>query len=256
MALTRLHTPSANLVLDADCTITASSQETWYPVANLLHPWRRKKWKSTAGTGDAWVKFAFSGAQELTAMLAANVRPHTGGTVLFQSSADGSTWDAGVDVTPASFNPTDVIAYWRDSASHLAYRLYFTNTLAGNESVEVGFMYLGVYVEAPIELTNDLRVRRVDPSPKMQAAGGEETADVRAKYHEADAEFQYLDEDEGDVDVLASLFDEVGSTTPMFIALHPDNVRLTFYGTLADVMQWQNQFGFLWQQALLIREAR
>jgi hypothetical protein len=237
-----------NILLTASgVVITSSADATGFPASNLSNPARWKPWRSSTTTGDQWVKFDLGANKSLQVFAAINATIHAGGTLRVQANATDAWGSPTIDdvlIVPAT-DFTRVWVDWRVFASSLRWvRFYFTNTGAVSSYVELGAAFTGLYLEPTRSISPELTIRRVDPSEQRVAIGGQRSAVLRAKYHEVSATF-VLQTATARND-LRALYETVGATTPVLLAVDPLNPSLIFYGTLASALTAQNRGPDLW----------
>lgn len=225
-----------NLATATGVVMTSSADATGYPVTNLSNAMRWKKWKATITTGDQWVKFDLGSAQTFQVISLINIVKHVGGSVQVQANAT-DTWGAPTindTITIPSPDYTRVVSDWRGATSSLRWiRIYFTNTTAVSSSVELGQVFIGPYLQPTVTLAPGFTVIRHDPSVQRRAIGGQRGAMSRAKFYEITG--QLRPQSATARDDLRALFENVGSTIPIILAVDPSNESFTTYGTLQDL---------------------
>lgn len=132
MAVTIVNTPTNDDSLPtilyknlmATGTVSASSSDTDYPVANISTEATTEYWKPTATP--SWVKLSLSSATDVDAVaIVGHTLGTTGSTLTFQGSADNSTW---VDIAQASPTDDSCILLCFPTKSYQYYRVYISGS--------------------------------------------------------------------------------------------------------------------------------
>lgn len=237
----------SNLLTAAGVVITSSSEATGHPDENLSHPSRWKDWRSASATTDQWVKFDLGAAKSFQVLAVMNAILHTGGSLKVQANATDIWTSPTINDTLTVPNPdfTQVLADWFGTVQSFRWiRFLFVNTGAVNEAVQLGAVFAGTYLEPARSVSPDLMVRRVDPSVKRYATGGQRSSVLRAKYHEVSGTF-VLQTASARND-LRTLYETAGSTTSVLFALDPANPSLVFYGSLQPALAATHRGPDLW----------
>lgn len=152
-----------NLALTS--TITANSQVSDRPASYLKSAARWKKWRSATSTGDQWARFDFA-SHLVQGIALVDWRAHAGGTVKAEYWT-GSTWADFATFTLPTFNPTRVVSVWvAGGVVTTRIRIYFTNTGAVSDYVELGVVLVGEYLEPSATLSDGFEMDLHDPSDR------------------------------------------------------------------------------------------
>lgn len=242
----------ANLALSA--TITASAEVTNRPASYLSSPARWKKWRSTTTTGDQNVVFDFGGSQTVQCVALVGWRRHTGGAIR-ADYWDGSAWQTFGTFTLPSANPTGLVVLWNTTGvSTTKVRIYFTNTAAASDYVELGVAVIGTYYAPTYGIADGCELVRVDPSDVVAAIGGQEQAQTRTKYFEVSGQFGAMPE--ADKDAVLAMYEANGRTVPLLWAVDPDDVDQILYCRLSAVQAFPHAFGTHWDLPIAATEVR
>jgi hypothetical protein len=236
-----------NLLTASGVVISSSSEATGYVDDNLASPARWKKWRSATGTGDQWWKADLGANKNFQVLAAMNAVLHSGGTLKAQANATDAWGAPTVNDTLSVPSPdyTQVIADWLSSVQNLRWiRFYFTNVGAVNSFVELGAVFAGTYLQPTRSISDGLSIRRIDPSVRRFALGGQRSSVVRPKFHQVSAIFQA--QTAAARDDLRTLYETSGSAVPVLLAIDPTVPGLTFYGTLDAALPSQNSALDLW----------
>jgi hypothetical protein len=246
----------ANLLTAAGVVVSSSADATGYPASNLANPARFRKWRSTTTTGDQWAKFDLGSNKTLTVLAAISAKLHTGGTLKAQANATDAWTSPTVNDTLTVPTPdfTAVLADWINSQSLRWIRFLFTNVGAISDYVELGAVFAGTYTEPVNTIAQGVIVTRVDPSMQRRATGGQRSALVLPKYHEVEGVL--LPQVASARDDLRVMFETVGDSTPVILAVDPAVPGLIFYGALNGPLHAQhlNPSVSLWEFPLAFRE--
>jgi hypothetical protein len=245
-----------NLLTATGVVLSSSADAIGYAVSNLANAARWKKWRSSTTTGDQWVKFDLGANKTLTVLAAISAKLHAGGTLKCQANATDVWTSPTVSDTLTVPSPdfTAVLADWIASQNLRWIRFYFTNVGAVSDYVELGAVFAGTYLEPTNTLAQGVMVTRVDPSMQQRATGGQRSALVRPKYHEVAGVL--LPQVASARDDLRAMFETVGDSTPVILAVDPTVPGLIFYGALDGALHAQhlNPSLSLWEFPLAFRE--
>ena len=221
-----------NWMMESGVTISASASATGYPVSNLASsaPW--KIWRSSTTTGDQWVKFDLGSSRAMTACLLRNYLIHVGGTIKFQANATDAWGGPTVDqtFTIPSTARTKTLAVFISTQTLRWVRIYFTNTAAVSQAVELGVAFPSGYLELTYGFRPGLGFDRVDPSLVVSAVGGQQQVDQRTQQFSLTLDPNLLSAT--DRDNLLTVFDTVGAFIPFFLSLDETNPNLIIYGKI------------------------
>lgn len=219
-----------NWAWESGATITASSEATGYPASNLRSPASWKIWRSTATTGDQWVKIDLGQARALTGCLLRYALLHAGGTVHFQANATDS-WGAptiNTAFTVPATSRTRVLALFFASQSLRWVRIYFTNTAVVSQAVELGVVFPTETLTMPRKVRHGMLMGVTDLSLQVPSLSGQQQTDRRPQRF--DLSIDPNDMEATTRDALLDLVQLVGTHTPIFVVVEDDNPNLAVYG--------------------------
>lgn len=250
MNATFIGTP--NLCLTA--TISASSAEPDRPVSYLANHRRWQGWRSVAGVGDAWAAFDFGATVDLDGVVLVDMVGHTGGSVQAQTSPDGMAWTdvgafAAADVT------TGLSLLWfvpAQSTKHL--RIYFVNTGAVSEAVDLGVCVSGATVQPTINVTDDLQITDEDLGTVLEVPGGQRFAQRRARRSQITAAFESIGS--ADMAAIRAMIAAAGPDLPFVAAVDPANAGLSWYSYGSEALTTNHRVLGQWDLSLNLQEAR
>jgi hypothetical protein len=221
---------SNNLALTA--TLTASSEATGHPATNLNSSSRFRDWRTSTGTAEGTMQFDLGSTKQLFGFGAVDATTFAGGGISVEYKLlVGDPWTVLAPIPFPTFNPTNTAVLWRTvAARYVLYR--FTNPAAVSAYAQLGVAFLaGISLKPTRSVAPGASIQRIDPSVTRRAIGGQRSAVVRSKYHVLDFSFHLRTPQERDV--LAQLFNSLGTTEPALWALDPDDWRVV-YGVKTD----------------------
>lgn len=227
-----------NLALNA--SLSASSADFGYAVTNLKSPARWKKWRSLAATTDQSIVVDFGVATNFQSVMLASYVAHTGGAIRIQANATNSWGAPSVNVllTLPSINPNKVVGNWFSSVQSYRYvRILFVNTGAIAQKVELGVLSIGTYFQPTYSLAPKYEMTRVDPSDVNRVPGGQRVAQRKTPYWQLRGGFDV--EPETDRASFVAVSEKVGTHTPFFFAINPDDPGyFVLYGRFENGLQF------------------
>ena len=262
-----------------EVTLTASSSDSSYPVANLRSPHRTVMWRS--GTANGGVENvvldltllgttgfgvggfgtgAFGGAvtqiasRKASCVFLINHNFGSGVNARIQGNATDSWASPALDVAIAYHK--DMMAAFFTEAEHQFWRLYVDNSAAGN-TVEVGRAHLGTYLEPKKDVLMGWSVGSIDPSRMEVVHGASERWGKRGVLSALQFSFRGLPASDKYTSAFLTMLGRTGSSRPVFVALDPDGQPndLSFYGRITNLGSFAcapnetQQVGFGFQEA-------
>jgi hypothetical protein len=237
-------------------TISASSSATGYDITNLTNVARWKKWRSSTGTGEPWVKCQRAESSGLTCALIADWKKVGAGAITVQMHTSDA-WGAPAfsqSFTLTSPNPTNCLAIWFTAKTQTWMRILFTNPTAVSDYAELGFAMFATYVEPSVNVQDGVGFERVDPSVTRESVGGQRSAVTRSKYHRIQAPF--INVPGADRDSLLTAYEAVGVATPFFFAVDGDQPNQICYGRFAGPLQMTHVIRDRWSVVAPFEEDR
>ncbi len=243
-----------NWAWESGVTITSSADAVGYPSSNLASsaPW--KIWRSSATTGDQWVKFDLGSSRAMTACLLRNYLPHAGGTVRFQANAT-DVWGAPTVnqlFTIPSTNRTKILAAFLATQTLRWVRIYFTNTAAASQAVELGVAFVANYLQFTYGWTPGLAMPREDLSLVLASVGGQEQVDTRGQRYRVS--FNPAALSPTDRDAVLAAFDLAGAHQPVLLVLDPTDPNLMIYGKVQSQIGVAHVRGSTWAAPFVVVE--
>lgn len=243
-----------NWAWEAGVTITASASASGYPATNLSSPAPWKRWRSTQTTGDQWVKFDLGTARAMTACLLRGPLVHAGGSIRFQANATDSWGAPTIDTafTIPTTMRTQVLALFFASQSLRWVRIYFTNTSAVDQAVELGVAFPTSALMLSRNIAQGVGFARNDRSVVIEATGGQTQVDQRAQQYALSVDPNLMQPP--DRDLFFGVMDTVGTFLPWFMVIDDTDPNQIVYGRIEGGLQGQHVVGDLWAAPFAFKE--
>lgn len=213
---------NTNRMADTAATLTASSAASALPADAAVNPDRSYVWRSATDTTVQTLDIDLGSVLAVTAVALANVRLLGSGVIELYERGDGSSPGSStlVATLPAQDRDTRTTFAFFASQSHRHWQLKWTNPGSDSDYAELGFGFLGTYLEPTRNVRVPARVSRVDPSIGTMAVSGQKTFVERPKYFAGAWEF--IEIAEAQLDDFRSLWDTIGAREPIFMVLDTD----------------------------------
>jgi len=210
-------------------SITASSEDSDFPVTNIRHRWHTRAWRST-GVSSEWVKCDLASAQDIRVFVFKYHNLTSSATLKIQANSSDSWSSPPVDQTlvyGTDWNDSHGVYFWDTNQSYRWWR--FTLADSGNSDgyLSIGRIFLGDFFEPTYNFTDAHRVRYTDPSTKMYSSGGQ--VSVASKPHFRFWEYNFALVKSPDERTFETIFDAVGQSVPYFICQDADDKLSTLY---------------------------
>jgi hypothetical protein len=228
------------------------------PLSFLFSPWRKKVARSVAATTSVDIIINFGSAKIFNGIFLINPKVHTGGSVVIQANNTNS-WGSPA-FTSAAFPAVDLkrklTGLFFAQQTYQYVRVWFKNDAGVNEYIELGTIVIGNYYEPTYNITDRLTINRHDPSRIVVAYDGERQSHRLTKYDDIDGELEAMPE--ADKDTFLSMYDQVGTDTPLVFAIDSAVLSKMYYGYLADEVSVDYHVGSLdlWDIDVALEEAR
>jgi hypothetical protein len=225
----------SNVLTTGAVSITSSSDTTSLPDDNVTHPWRTKVWRATNNSLE-WVQFNLPSAQAVQQVAIFNHNFTAGATVTLLGATNADFSPTAL-TTPLTNNATSILHNYSSPETYQYWRLQIEDS-TNADNVEVGFAFLGEYVE--FDYRPGFRYQVIDPSESVFSDGGQRASYVKDKYRAVG--FNLGDHDT--LNDLENIIQTVGFNTDFVLMLDPDGVafdnipdglyRFTLYGSLVN----------------------
>jgi len=184
--------------------ITAGSEETTLPIANVQSVHLSSKWRTAAGTVSSHASADFGSSKAVGVLFLGGTNLTASATIRLRASDTDSTAVSGdlFDSTSisAAVNDNYGAVYYVLSSAVTArfWRVDITdNALATDpDYLEIGRIFLGPIWQPSRGITYGWSAACVDPSSRSRSRGGQVFVDVRPKFRVLDLEVAFLSEAE------------------------------------------------------------
>ena len=217
-------------------TITASSAAAGLPAAATQHPDRKYVWRSNASAGVATLDIDLGSSMAVTLAAAANVKLVGTGVLRVNSRGSGGAPGAstlqGTLPTQNSETLAAAVAFGSVSARH--WQFEWTNPSVVSDYAELGFAFLGTYLEPSLNVLPGWPLRRDDPSVSRASLGRQKQFATREKYFAG----QWSWDAAGftDFDNLRAVYDTVGVSGEVVFVLDSTFGWTTWFARLSGAL--------------------
>lgn len=229
-----------NWAWESGVVVTASAAATGYPASNLSSPASWKIWRSTATTGDQWVKFDLGSSRAMTGCLLRYFLLHAGGKVTFQANATDS-WGSptiSTDFTVPSTSRTRILSLFFNSQSLRWVRIYFTNTATVSQAVELGIAFPTDTVTLPRRIRHGVKISTADLSLNISGPSGQQQTDRRPQRRVFVVDPNDLEA--ATRDAIIDVVQFVGTHTPFFFVIDDTDPNFINYGRFMGGVDFQH----------------
>lgn len=228
---------TTNYCTEAATSIVASSADPSFPVSNLKHPFRSKRWRST-GVSNETLTFDLITTEEIDSVVLLwpkedGIRLSSTAELRIQANAT-NVWTAPAVDQVLTISNDYVLAshYFATAQSYRFWRVVIQDAGNPNGFVEIGVVWLGKGLEIE-NAQNGFKYQLVDQTKITKTDFGHQYADVYPQLAVLDFTYQYLDYDS--VQVLENAFRTNGAIQPVLVVLDPlgevfDKDHFTVYG--------------------------
>ncbi|MCD6451258.1 MAG: hypothetical protein J7L64_02665 [Acidobacteria bacterium] len=245
-----------NLIDLTGTNLTASSEVSTLPVANLRHPFRTLVWRTT-GCAEEYVVVDFGSPYSVKAVSFINHNLTSNAVIKLQANSSDS-WDNPPFETTLTPHKETIIKCF-DAQNYRYWRLWIQDS--GNPSgyIEIGRLYLGSYFEPSRNFVYGWEYRIIDPSRIDASEGGQEFADIEDNYRVIYVAFGAGMITEEDKEEYERMLAYCGRSRDLFIALdyenHPND--WTFYGKFVNTdFSFKNSVGEFYEAGFEFKESR
>lgn len=193
-------------------TVTASSAETDFPVANMADDLHLKHWRATGDTAE-WVKWDLGSAQTPTVLILKYHNFTAGATVVLEGHASDAwgapTYQETVTVTTGTvvfFVTTSALQWWR---------LTIADAANPDTYVRIGRVFLGTYFTPTYNYLLPLEKDYVDDSNIAYSMGGQAFVDEKTQYRIFN--YAFLTTSSSNFATMKTIYETVGKSLAYFI---------------------------------------
>lgn len=220
-------------------TLTASSSATGLPAAATQVPDRKYVWRSNASTGVATLDCDFGAAQSIRMVAVANVKLLSGGTLRLNTrGTGGAPGAASALVTLPTQDATTLAAVGVFNATSVRHaQLEWLNPGAVSDYAELGFAFVGDYIEPALNPLPGWAYDRQDPSVSRVSLHRQKQFATRDKY--LVGRWSWDGSKFADWDLFRALYEAVGISTELVFSLSTTYTWTTLFARLTGPLATQ-----------------
>lgn len=232
-------------------TLTASSENTLYPVSNLQHIHLVTKWRSTADTGQTIVCDMGEAVTITTAAILAH-NLSSGATVKIQGNATDSWDDPSVDEA-ITYN-SGIMTKFFTGGSYQYWRFTFEDADNPDEYIEIGRLYLGTYYQVDKTFNKDFTEEKINTDNVSYSRSGQVFGDEGIIVRRYSLQFPYW-ANTAKVAVEA-IADALGKRTPLILIMDEANIDKlpVLYCVIENDQSYSHIHNYQFKGAIAFRE--
>ncbi len=235
---------NTNFFSQTAIVINSLSKNSNFPVSNLKHPFRSKRWRSTDVTSE-WVKFDMVTSEEIDSVVLLwpkedGIRLSNSAVIRIQANATNVWTSPAVDQALSISNDYLMASYYFSTAQNYRYwRLVIEDPGNPYGFLELGVIWLGKSL-AVENAQNGFKFDLVDTSKRTSTDFGHEYVDVYPQVAKLD--FSYQNMDYVAIQTLENAFRINGFSNPVLVLIDPEEAlfnkdHFAIYG------KFRNSFG-------------
>ena len=239
----------------AQSTITASSENLLFPLANLKDPRRSKVYRSTSSTASIVLDFNETSEVDSFFMMSDKKNGFGVSTVTLQFNGTNS-WSSPASTETIEFSQTFGVGFKEfTTVSYRFCRIVMTSTLS---YCELGKIFIGKKLDLGKSINFGWSIKDNELSNKQTNRYGQLFVDVIIRQKTINCALSYLDKEA--LDKVNSWLDLVGESKPFFIKLGCDNMvndnrRFSGMVYLSDVPTISNPYFNKYNLSMTLIEA-
>jgi len=213
--------------------LVASSAESALPVGASQNEDRSYVWQSATATGTQTIDIDLGAVLPVSAVALANLKLVGAGVVeLYERGDSGSAGSATLVATlPAQHARRRTTFAFFASQSHRHWQLKWTNPGSASDYAQLGYAFLGVEVEPPINVRVPAEITRIDPSVGAASVDGQMTYAQRTKYCVGAWDWDTVTE--AHKEQIEDMFEAIGASGTHFVVLDTALAWSCYYARLA-----------------------
>lgn len=239
-----------NLYDLAASTKASLTENTNFPLTNIVNPWHTRRWRSTSDV-DQWITIDLGSPQTIKALVIKNHNfTATPDALKIQATnqvtnGDSPDWGALGLNDDLTWKTDRISEFWPDGETFRWWRLWMDDPDNPLEYLAIGRIFLGSYFSPLYNFTKRFSLRLVDPSIKKYSSGGQISVEQRTHYRTWGYEFQWVKSSVAypDRNTFESIFDHVGQSRPYFIMQDADKDWATLY-YVQNLSDWEIRHTF------------
>jgi hypothetical protein len=208
-----------NLVAAAATDLTASSEASGLPVKAAVNPDRTYAWRSAVNTVAQTIDIDLGAPMAVSAVALANLKKiGTGVVELYQRGSSDTPGTAVLVATlPTQDQDTRVAFAFFTEVTYRHWQLKWTNPTAVSDYAELGYLFLGTYLEPSVNVSVPIDVQHVDPTVAGESLDGQGSFTTRTPY--AAGAFRFSDIPDDDLTNLRTVRRAMGIRVPFILVL-------------------------------------
>lgn len=230
-----------NLCSDSATVVTASSSSSLFPVSNLKHQFRSKRWRSTDVTSE-WVKFDMLTSEPVDSVVILwpkedGIKLSDSAVVKVQANATNVWTSPAVDETLTIDNTYSIAShYFTSDQSYRYWRVVVEDPGNPWGYLELGVVWIGKSLSIQ-NAQNGFSYRLLDRSKVTTTDFGHQYVDEYPQSAQLELNYAYLDYD--DVQELENAYRVNGNRLPVFVTIDESETALdknhfAIYGKFAS----------------------
>lgn len=253
---------NTNFVSDSNTTITSSSSDPSFPVSNLKHPFRSKKWRST-GCSNENIVFDMRTSEDVDSVVViwpkeTGVRLTSAAVITIQANATNVwTSPAVSEILTVSDSYELASHYFTTDKSYRFWRITIQDPTNTDGYVELGVVWIGKAMLLQ-DSENGFKYNLVDKSKTVRTDYGHKYVDRLPKVASLTVNFKYLDYE--DAQILETAFRTNGTYDPVLFIMDAegsvfDKDHFSIYGNMDSVFSLSHvNFNILNNDSLIVEE--
>lgn len=212
---------NVNFCTEDATVVTASSADTNFPVSNIQHPFRSKRWRSTGVTSE-WVKFDMVTSEDIDSVVILwpkedGIRLSETATVTIQANAT-NVWTSPAVSQVLTINNDYVMAshYFTTDQSYRYWRVVIADAGNPNGFLELGVVWLGKGLDIS-NAQNGFKFELQDRSKTVSTDFGHVYVDEYPLISAVEFSYQYLDY--ASIQILENAYRLNGNRDPVMVLL-------------------------------------
>lgn len=229
-----------NMCTEAATTVTASSSNPNFPVSNLKHPFRSKRWRSTSTTAN--VVFDFQTTEPMDSVVILwpkedGIKLTASSVVKIQANATNVWTSPAVDQVLTINNDYSVAShYFTTDQNYRYWRLLVTDPTNPWGYIEIGMIWIGKSLSVE-NAENGFTYSLIDGSKEIDNDFGHVYTDEYPQIATLQFSYSYLDY--ASVQILENAFRRNGNRKPVLVVLDPEEAvfnkdHLMVYGKMSS----------------------
>lgn len=232
---------TTNLCTETATTVSASTSDASFPVSNLQHPFRSKRWRSTGCSSES-VVFDVQTIEDVDSVVILwpkedGIRLTSSAVIKIQANATNVWTSPAVDQVVTINNDYSVAShFFSTTQSYRYWRVLVTDPTNPWGYIEIGQVWIGKSLSVQ-NAENGFRFSLIDRSKSVETEFGHKYTDEYPISSVLQVSYKYLDYEE--IQIIENAFRTNGTRKPVLIAVDPeeavfDKDHFLVYGTMSN----------------------